>query len=43
MTHEELLDMAVGFAFGWFAVGFLMVFAWGLLLGFVSWVKDFLG
>lgn len=43
MTDADLLDMAVGFAFGWFALGFLMIFAWGILLGFVRWMRSFLG
>lgn len=43
MTPEDLLDKGVEMAFGFFALSFLMVFAWGILLGFVAWMRSFLG
>ena len=43
MTDAQLLDLAVGFAFGWFALGFLFIFFSGVLLGFVRWMRAFLG
>lgn len=35
--------MAVGVAFAFFALALLLMFAWGLLLGFVDFMRRFLG
>jgi hypothetical protein len=43
LTPSELLDQGVAVAFGFFALGFLLVFAWGLLLGFIDFMRRFLG
>jgi len=37
------LDDGMAVAFGFFALGLLMVFAWAVLLGFVDFVRRFLG
>lgn len=43
MTADELLGRGVELAFGFFAVGFLFVFCAALLLGFVDFMRRFLG
>ena len=37
------LDPGMEVAFGFFALGLLLTFAWGVLLGFVDWMRRFLG
>lgn len=37
------LDAGMTVAVGFFALGLLLVFAWGVLLGFVDFVRRFLG
>lgn len=43
MTPDDVLDLGVQMAFGFFALALLMAFAWGLLLGFIDWMRRFLG
>jgi len=43
VTPDVLLGQGVQVAFSFFALAFLMVFAWGLLLGFVDFMRRFLG
>jgi hypothetical protein len=43
VTPEDVLAMGVQVAFDFFALGLLMAFAWGVLLGFVDFVRRILG
>ena len=43
MTPDELIGQGIEVAFAFFALGLLMMFAWGMLLGFVGWMRSFLG
>lgn len=43
MTPADLLDQGVRVAFAFFALGILLAFSFGLLLGFVGWMRSFLG
>jgi hypothetical protein len=40
---ESGIDAGMKVAFGFFALGLSMTFAFGVLLGFVDWMRRFLG
>ena len=43
MTPGELLDQGVQVAFGFFALAFLFMFCAALFLGFIDFMRRFLG